>query len=388
LAYVQGRLAELSGQFDEAIAKWEEVEDGTHRPSRAKATVARTELLLKLRNISPAEAIDDLETLRFAWRGDEFEFRLLRRLGDLYLTEGDYRSGLRTLRQAATYFRRHKEAGEVTQQMTDAFSKLYLDGVASELPPVAAIALYDEFKVLTPSGEKGDEMIRKLADRLVSVDLLARGAELLEAQVKFRLKGVEKARVGAQLALIHILDKKPQKAEEVLKATQEAGVPDELAVRRRHLLVRALSEMGRESEAIVLLEGDESREADLLRVDFNWEKQDWTGAAQALRRIVRSIMEESDGPLDDSNARYVLNLAIALTLSGNERAVDRLRIDYAEAMGNTSFQDAFLLIASPGAQGLADYRTIANKVGAAEKFQGFMAAYRERLKAENLSKMY
>ena len=91
---------------------------------------------------------------------------------------------------------------------------------------------------------------------------------------------------------------------------------------------------------------------------------------------------------DDAKARYVLNLAIALTLSGNERAVDRLRRDYAEVMGSTSFRDAFLLIVSPGSRGLADYRTIANKVGVAEKFQGFMATYRERLKAENLSKIY
>ena len=387
LAYAQGRLAELSGEFDEAVAKWEEVEAGSRRPSRAEAAVARTELLLKLHRMSPAEAIEELEKLHFAWRGGDFEFRLLRRLGDLYLAEGDYRNGLRTLRQAATYFRSHEQAAQVTQQMTDAFSKLFMEGVNGDLSPVAAIALYDEFKVLTPSGEKGDQMIRKLADRLVSVDLLDRGAELLEAQVKFRLKGVDKARVGARLALIHLMNKKPKKAEDVLNETQGSNLPDELTTRRRHLMARALSDMGREPEAEVLLEGDESRDADILRVDFNWEKHDWGAAAKALRRIVRGIMAESDEPLDDDKARYVLNLAIALTLSGNERAVDRLRLDYTEAMSNTSFQDAFLLIASPGTQGLADYRTIANKVGAAEKFQGFMAAYREKLKAENTSKM-
>ena len=118
LAYVQGRLAELSGNFDEAVAMWEEAEAGTHRPSRAKAAVARTELLLKLRNISRAEAIDELERLRFAWRGDDFEFRLLRRLGDLCLAEGDYRSGLRTLRQAATYFR-HAQGGGASHPAND-----------------------------------------------------------------------------------------------------------------------------------------------------------------------------------------------------------------------------------------------------------------------------
>ncbi len=45
MAYVQGRVAELSGDFDGALRKWEEAETGPHLPSSAKATVARTELL-------------------------------------------------------------------------------------------------------------------------------------------------------------------------------------------------------------------------------------------------------------------------------------------------------------------------------------------------------
>ncbi|MCG8512413.1 MAG: tetratricopeptide repeat protein, partial [Rhodospirillales bacterium] len=174
IAYVEGRLMELSGDFEGAIAKWEDVELGPHRPSQAKAVVAKNEMLLELEKITPAEAIEEYEKLRFTWRGDEFEFALLRRLGQLYIQENDYRNGLRTLRQAATHFRDHAEAKAVTQEMTDAFGRLYLEGAADVLPPVTAIALYDEFKELTPPGDKGDEMIRKLADRLVAVDLLDR----------------------------------------------------------------------------------------------------------------------------------------------------------------------------------------------------------------------
>ena len=208
LDYIEGRLKELGGDFEGAVTKWEAAQEGPHRPSRAQGRVgARTELLLKLREMSRAEAIEEYEKLRFAWRGDDFEFQSLRRLGELYLTEGDYRNGLRTLRQAATHFRDHKDAAQVTQQMADAFADVYFGEGGEDLPPVTAIALYDEFKELTPAGQKGDELIRKLADRLVSVDLLGRAAQLLEAQVKFRLKGLEKARVGTQLALVYLLDR-------------------------------------------------------------------------------------------------------------------------------------------------------------------------------------
>lgn len=194
--FEEGRVLELSGDFDAAVAKWESVRDGDHSPSRQKAVVARMELLLKRKQMSRAEAIQDLEKIRFGWRGDVFEFNLLRRLGTLYIEERRYRRGLDRLRQAATYFRTNEEAPQVTLQMSDTFNNLYLEDAADVMAPVAAIALYDEFKELTPAGAQGDEMIQKLADRLIGVDLLDRAIQLLNSQVRFRLQGIEKAKVG------------------------------------------------------------------------------------------------------------------------------------------------------------------------------------------------
>ena len=385
LLYVIGRLKELAGDFDGAIADWEESMEGRHRPSRAFSAVARAELLMKLREITRAEGIAELEKLRFAWRGDEFEFNLLRRMGTLYLEEGDARAGLRTLRQAATYFRKHEKAPEVTQEMADAFHKLYLEDGADILAPVTAIALYEEFKELTPAGAKGDEMIRKLADRLVGVDLLDRAVGLLKNQVEFRLKGAEKARVGAQLAVVHMLNRDPDTAAKVLTATDAKGLPPELASQRRHLLARALAELEQTPKALALIKEDESREAELLRAELYWNTQDWSHASQALRRLVTEFEVTDDEALDERKGRYILNLAITLTLSGNERAVDRLRQKFGADMDNLSYKDAFRLIASPQTVGLLDYRSIADKVAAAEHFQEFMAAYRERVKKGNLS---
>ncbi|NQU58700.1 MAG: tetratricopeptide repeat protein, partial [Rhodospirillales bacterium] len=385
IEFVEGRLRELSGDFDGAVGMWETVLEGPHRPSRAKAAVSRTELLLKLKQIDDFEAIIELEKLRFAWRGGQFEFDLLRRLGDLYIAIGDYRNGLRTMRQAATHFRDNEEAPEVTQQMTDAFASLYLDNKADQLAPITAIALYDEFKELTPPGEKGDEMIRRLADRLVDVDLLDRAAALLQGQVEFRLEGVQKARVGAQLALVHILAREYEQAINTLDGSDGPDLPEELVVQRRHLRARALMGQIRNEEALALIKDDKSLDADLLRLEMFWTDQDWVQSSLTLSRMLRAYEAKPNMPLDDIQGRIVLNQAIAMTLSGNERGIDRLRRDYSEAMNNTQFRDAFRLIASPHTLGLISFASIAGKVMDVENFQSFMDAYQERLKQRKLS---
>jgi hypothetical protein len=76
-----------------------------------------------------------------------------------------------------------------------------------------------------------------------------------------------------------------------------------------------------------------------------------------------------------------------MTLSGNERGIDRLRLDYGEAMDDSRFRDAFRLIASPDTLGLISYTSIAGKVTDVKNFQTFMSAYQERLKARKLSEI-
>ncbi|MBT7953799.1 MAG: hypothetical protein HN731_01290 [Rhodospirillaceae bacterium] len=387
LALLEGMLKQLSGDFKGAITAWEEVEKGEHRPSIANAVVLRSDLLLSTKKIKEKGAIEELEKLRFAWRGGEFEFALLRKLGRLYLDIGDYRNGLRTLRAAASYFRGNPDAGSVTQEMTGAFTDLYLNDAADEMKPVQAIALFEEFKELTPSGEKGDEMIRKLADRLAAVDLLGQAAKLLEQQVEFRLKGVEKARVGSQLSAVYSLNREPKKALEALQKSNESGLPPELAGQRQLLNARALIDMKRESEALVLLEDDESRGADLLRTEIYWQGKKWPQAARVLQKLVVSTGAVSGRKLDDRQAQFVLNLAIAMALGGNERGIIRLNKDFLKDMDATPFKDAFRLIASPDGVGLLDYRSVAGKVKTVSSFKTFMASYKKRLKAGKLSQL-
>jgi len=388
LDFIAGKLKELSGNVDGAIADWETVMEGVHRPSRAKAAVARTELLLKLELFTPKDAIEEYEKLRFVWRGDDFEFENLRRLGGLYLGEEMYREGLTALRQAATYFPGHEHSDQITQQMSDAFLYLYMESGADVLPPVTAIALYDEFRELTPAGAAGDEMIRMLADRLVGIDLLDRAAFLLEAQVDFRLAGEERASVGARLALIYLLDRKYDKALESLDKSDVKTISDNLALERTLLRAQAYVGLEQPDIALELLASETDLKSERIRAGIYWRAKDWLNASKSMSKVVRGLDAKARNPLDDEQALAVLSAAIAYTLDSNEAAVSLITANYAEAMVQTQYSDAFKLITDPPQLGLVNFRGLDEIVKRVASFQGFMDDYRKRVSDGQLSSLY
>ncbi|MBF0250859.1 MAG: hypothetical protein HQL35_09560 [Alphaproteobacteria bacterium] len=385
---VMGKLHVLKGEFDEAVTAFESVMDGGHRPSRAKAAVARAELLLQQKHFTQKDAIEEYEKLRFVWRGDDFEFEMLRRLGGLYLDEQLYREGLQTLRQAATHFPQHKEKVQITKLMSDTFQNLYLQNAADVLPPVTAIALYDEFRELTPPGELGDEMLRRLADRLVGVDLLERAAELLESQIEFRLKGDLKSRVGARLALIYLFNRDHKAVLKALTKTVTAKMSDELLTERNLLRAQAHIGLGEPMVALDVLSGEPGLQAERIRADIYWAAGDWANAAKALNKIVHLIDAKPRKALDGQQAAMVLSLSIAYTLAGNEVGASRMVENYGAAMGSTPYADAFRLITSPPETGLVNYRALDEVAKKVESFQTFMAEYRQRVQEGQLSAVY
>lgn len=383
LAYIEGRQAVGIGNYSQALELWGDVADSDDRYYRALASRDRLELLHKLEELSREDLIKGLERLRFAWRGGDFEFNLLMRLGDLYTQTGDHGEALRVWQQASTYFRDEARMAEAGQRMRDTFRSLYYDGVADSMPPVKAVALFDEFRHLTPDGPEGDEMIRRLADRLVSMDLLPQAAVLLERQVRHRLSGVDRSRVGARLGLVYLFDRQPQKAVEALLATKDSAMPPALDRQRRHLMARALADMDLADDAIALLNADDSRDSQLLRAEINWNKQDWAGAASALEAVIPEASRTL--VLAGEEARLVLDWATALTLARDENGVRTLRRRYGEAMARTPLARAFDLITTPPEQGLIDYRTVADRIKQADDFRAFLTAYRDRLRTDGLS---
>src|SRR5205807_459128 len=147
-----------------------------------------------------------------------------------------------------TALRAHPNS-EMTRRIQDeaatTFDALFLSSKGDSLPTIDALSLFYDFRELTPIGRRGDEMIRRLADRLVTVDLLDQAAELLQYQVDHRLQGSARAQVATRLAVIYLMNRKPDRALATLRATRTADLSNELRNQRLLIEARALSDVGR-----------------------------------------------------------------------------------------------------------------------------------------------
>ncbi len=383
LTYLQGLVAEALHDYDKAEAKYQEVEDGPSRPDRAFAMRHHIEMDLARQKISIDDAIHRMERLRFAWRDPQFEYENLKRLGELLVAAGRYGDGLRAFRALIQNLPDNPDIPNVSRMMSAVFERLYLGGEADKLQPITAIGLFDEFQELTPSGDKGDEMIRRLADRLASVDLLDRASALLDAQVRTRLSGVEKARVGARLAFLQVANRQSQAALDTLETTEVADEPPALYDQRRYLRIRVLANLGRDAEALALLVNDQSPDARALRAEIYWEMKKWPEAAVAIEANIER--PPAGKPLDAATAQRVLDLATAMTLARDERGLERIRRVFGPQMAATNLKDGFDLLTSAPEHGIVDFRRIGDKIKQAEDFQTFMGQWQKRVRSNGLS---
>ncbi len=380
--YMDGKLNEKIGELQVALQQYRRAEESNSLMYSVLGQRQRLELEHRLGTVTTAQLIEGLEQLRYRWRGDHTELEMLLRLADLYSDEKDYGTALRTLKITTSYFSGDDRVDEAANKMTDIFEKLYLDGEAEKLSPVTSIALFEEFRSLVPPGDKGDEMIRKLADRLVSVDLLTQAAVLLERQVQFRVTGVDRARIGSRLALIYLLDEQPQKALDTLTDTTTPEAGRDLNAQRRRLEARALTDLNKVEEAVLLLGTDTTPETKQLRAEIYWRAQQWSNAAAALSELAP---EPEGTSLSDQNARIVLDWATALTLAGDERTLVRVRQRYTVPMSDTSYRDAFTLITTPRERGVMDVASVRQQIEQAEQFKSFMVEYEDMIGEKPLS---
>ncbi|CBS86793.1 tetratricopeptide repeat protein [Azospirillum lipoferum] len=373
--YLRGLLYAQTGETEQAREQLTAAYNSYDRFYRAKAGLALTNLELSEGKMSPTAAAEQLAGLTFTWRGDDLEMQIRSRMGEVLIAGGEYAKGFNTMKETAALVADTPRAEAITKEMSRIFADLFKDG-AQRLPTLDALQLYDQFRELTPVGEAGDEIIRQLAERLISIDLLNRAADLLQHQVEFRLSGLDKARIGTRLASVRLLDNKPDEALKALELSNIAGLPADLAAERRLMQAKALAELNRGDEAMQLLAQDDSINANLLRVDIAWKGQKWDAAALALNKVIGPPPSPAK-PLDPNMSQLVLNRAVALALAGDGNGLNLLKKDFEGSMKGGPNEDAFRILTRPEqAMGLIDVGTIRSRVAEVDMFKKFLKEYR------------
>lgn len=377
LFVLAGRLAEALGRVEDALRAYRAAHDSWDRPAAAQGRLREIRLQYGRGDQPRDSAIADLETLTTIWRGDRTEVEALQLLTRLYTEDGRYRDAFTVARTA---FRTHPSSDmtrRIQEELVLTFDSLFLAGKGDALPAIDALSLFYDFRELTPPGRRGDEMIRRLADRLVSVDLLYQASELLQHQVDHRLQGAARAQVAARLAVIYMMDRKPAKALTTLRATRISELNNDLRNQRLLIEARALSELGRHDVAYEIIENIPGRETVRLRADILWAAKKWASAAEQLELMLEDRWQDF-APLSDIERGDVLRAAIGYALGDDAIGLARFRERYLSKMGAGTDARAFDVITAPIAAPSAEFRDIVRSLAAVDTLEAFLRDLRAR----------
>jgi tetratricopeptide (TPR) repeat protein len=371
MAVLIGRLAEGMGRTEDALAAYQTAADSWDRRAAAQGQLRETLLRYTLGDLKRDDVISQLETLTTIWRGDETEIEALQMLARLYTAEGHYRDSFYVMRSAMAAHPNSDMTRRIQQEAATTFDSLFLAGKGDTMPAIEALALFYDFRELTPIGRRGDEMIRRLADRLVSVDLLDQAADLLQYQVDNRLQGAARAQVATRLAVIYLMNRKDDRALAVLRATRSTDLTNDLRNQRLLLEARALSEMSRHDLALEVIANVDGREAIRLRSDIYWAARRWREAAEQIELMYGDRWKDW-APLNDIERADILRAELGYALGEDTLGLGRFREKYAAKMAGTPDAHAFEVVSAPLGTSGAEFAAIAHAAAAVDTLDGFL----------------
>src|SRR4051794_8893000 len=377
LTLLKGRIMEGLGRLSEALTFYRAVAESPERPAAARARLREVALQQSIGEMKRDDAMSALERLTLAWRGDDTETEALQLLGRFYAEDKRYRDAFQVMRTALVVFPNSELTRRIQDEAAVSFESLFLGGKGDGMAPIDALSLFYDFRDLTPVGRRGDEMIRKLADRLVSVDLLDQAAELLQHQVDNRLQGAARAQVAVRLAVIYLMARKPDRALAALRASRSTDLPNDLRMQRLMIEARAQSDTGRPELALEVIANVQGLEADRLRADVFWKARRWRDAAEQIEKIYGDRWS-APGALLDAERADILRAAVGYALADDTIGLDRWRNKYAAKMADGPDRRAFDVVTTPFNVNAPEFSEVARKIATADTLDGFLRDIRAK----------
>lgn len=377
VSVMRGRLAEATGREEDALSFYKTAMASSDRPAVTEGKLREIALRQKRNELSQDDALRDLETQAMLWRGDGLEVKTLQMLEKIYANVGRYREAFNAAR-TATRLQPNSEASRQLQDDASAlFAQLYLSAKGDDMPPVEALAMFYDNSELTPIGRRGDEMIRRLADRLVNVDLLDQAAELLQYQVDQRLEGAARSQVAARLAMIYLMNRKPDRAIGALRSTRIADLSGELRQQRLLLEARAQSDIGRRDLGLDIISNLGGREAIRLRSDIHWASRRWREASEQIELYYGDRWRDFK-PLNSVEKGDIIRAVVGYALAEDGLGLARFREKYAPLMSGEADRTAFDVASKPASNNSADFTTIAKMAAGVDTLDGFLREMKTR----------
>lgn len=376
LNFFKGTIAAKKGNAADAKKFWELAKNSNNQLYKIRSELGLIELAVLTESMTAAQAADRLESLRFAWRGDNLELEILERLGQFYLESGNLKLAMNSFDRARKLFPEAPAAEDIKNKMKALFREAFLGGTSRTLTPLEGLAIYKQYKDLLPEGSEGTEILLSLSEKLITVDLLWQASELLTELVKTKLTGEEREKYILKLAGIHLLNSKPDQA---ISALDMLGNIDEAKSNEADLLrAKALFEKKQYFEAKTLLENNYNTPARLLLVDIANKEADWQTAGNILVSLLESL--PNNEPLSSENKTWILSAAVALALAHDETGLYGLSQKYKDVMAKEPGKGVFALLTSASGGSYEDIAGAGQQLLQVNLFQNILNNYRNTSK--------
>lgn len=336
----QNMLNDLYGNFyafqdkeKEALKFWNRcIEDTADLYNRMLCKYNKLNYLNYAQRLSTEDYIQELTYILAAWRGDDLELKMLKDLGMAYYQKSDYINSLRTWKRITETFQYSADSISLSKKMSEVLVSFFLEGKDEGVPHYKALALFYDFGSLLPIGEVGDRIVLKFIDHLIAVDLLDRASALLTHQITNRLNGYKKEEAINKLAEVHLANKMPQYAIDAINYGDDMILlPDYIAKPRKYLLAEAYRQNHEETSSLQLLKDDYSQQADDMKSNIFWDKQDWSEFDKVAEPRIYALRETTD-MLDELDSARVLKLAVSYYMQDKEDLLKGLHKDFNNRM--------------------------------------------------------
>ena len=370
--FLRAGVDEAAGRVAPALATFERLSEGASRPTAAAATLRAVQLGRRTAKLPVGDAVTRLETLAVSWRGDETELGTLAELVKLYGETKRWRELLATARLAYFRFPQREETRRIHDEASAKFEALFLGREGDGMDAVQYLALYYDFKEFAPVGRRGDEIVRRISDRLVEIDLLDQAATLLQHQVDHRLTGIARATIATRLAALRLMSGKPGLALSTLIASRMAELPAPLRRLRLIIEAQAQADLHRVELALEAVEGEEGADFARLRASIHFGARRWREAGEAFEQLLGTRWQDADA-LTEEERRDVIRAMLADTLAQEWMGLERLRSKFAAKMADSPDAKLFETLSRPRAVQSAEFRAALREASRADTLRRFLS---------------
>ena len=166
---------------------------------RSEATFAL--VMQKAKKANRQKIISDLERIRYDWRGDSLEMNIATELANLYAQEKESHKALGLYRMIKEQFDHLPGSDRIIKKGENYFCDTFLDREAR--PQYMAIALYNRYKGLLPTGGREHDVLDHLAKDYENLDLFSQSERALNYLIQNTNDPKQKGEFLMRLAVMH-----------------------------------------------------------------------------------------------------------------------------------------------------------------------------------------